>query len=513
MNSLRNQLVFLVGMIQFGVLVFVSYQSYALYNAHYIKMKQQEVELNSYKLIRFWKKELKKYPNQGHLYEAFQESLVDMKELEKVCLSRPDGSIFSASETLTDFESQLMLNNWSEPHQKYEDLHAVEKEGLFYVTVLDHSLGSSLESPGLALWLLVWKPDTQSSLLVFQLNIFLALGAFLASIWAVSLWSKNALERPLKKVATSLDKVARGPVNVDSDGLGTSDFFGVLRETELNIQRIEEYQALLEQKTLALEEANQRFQKLNENLEEEVQGRIEELNEFFSIVTHDIRIPLAAVQGYAELLLNNESLELPDKARSLLEKLLLCDRQALDLVRQLLSAVKLRMGRDTKVANEVVDLSEVLKRAVEEVCLSQGYSVNRVCLTIEHDDFFTQGSQEKLYRVFTNLIDNALEHTEGDRPIEVNLYRKGTWNVIDIQDFGLGIDPDLKESVFTKFRQGDNARRTGLGLGLYIVYGLIAMHQGQIAIESTGPEGTLIRCLLPRWEETETDLVEREHND
>ena len=102
------------------------------------------------------------------------------------------------------------------------------------------------------------------------------------------------------------------------------------------------------------------------------------------------------------------------------------------------------------------------------------------------------GNPDRIRQVIANLVDNAYNYTPENGNIEIRMHTHEDKVQVDVQDSGLGIFPDDQEKVFERFYRGENPMVmavSGTGLGLPIVKELIAMHKGDIWVESQGVPG------------------------
>jgi signal transduction histidine kinase len=245
---------------------------------------------------------------------------------------------------------------------------------------------------------------------------------------------------------------------------------------------------LLEEKNNLLEEINIRL----EESENELKVRNNEQSKLFSIVAHDLRNPISAVSGFADLISENYN-ELDDDTRkeyieqislgafrtlSLLENLLLWARSQMDLVK-----VK---KVDTPVKELVDTCANHLMSAVERKHLILNYDFR--------EDFTLHIDREMMKAVLRNLISNAIKFSYPGREIIISTYVNGPERCISIRDYGVGISPDV---IATFFSNGfipsteGTAKETGSGLGLMISKDYTERNGGLLSVESKPGEGAL----------------------
>src|SRR5690606_2648532 len=140
------------------------------------------------------------------------------------------------------------------------------------------------------------------------------------------------------------------------DALTSNELVAVSRSFNRMVLDLVKYQRELEEKTTRLEQANTNYRVLNEQLEHKVEEKTAEMKEFFSLVSHDLRIPLAAVAGYADLLIKKRSApggsQLTEKQEKFVRSILVANSHAQDLVRNLLDAMRYEFGQPQIVEQE-----------------------------------------------------------------------------------------------------------------------------------------------------------------
>jgi len=106
----------------------------------------------------------------------------------------------------------------------------------------------------------------------------------------------------------------------------------------------------------------------------------------------------------------------------------------------------------------------------------------------------------RLGQVVSNLVDNALQHGDPSRPVEVRLTVRDAQAVLEVRSYGPAIAPELVPVLFDPYRRGQTrtGRRKGLGLGLFISNQIVAAHGGTIDVHSDAESGTVFTVRLPR---------------
>lgn len=235
--------------------------------------------------------------------------------------------------------------------------------------------------------------------------------------------------------------------------------------------------------------------------------------DFISTASHEMRTPVAAIEGYLALALNEKVSNIDGKARVYLEKAHSSTQNLGKLFQDLLTSAKAEDGRLVSHPG-VVEIGSFL----EQVTDSLRFTAEKKGLQVEFligtsDSALSQGSghnvtplyytivdPDRLREVISNLFDNAVKYSEQGR-ISVGL--TGNDNVVQmyIKDTGHGIPADDVNHIFQKFYRVDNtATRTigGTGLGLFICKKIIELYQGRIWVESKLDLGSTFYINLPR---------------
>jgi two-component system sensor histidine kinase/response regulator len=220
------------------------------------------------------------------------------------------------------------------------------------------------------------------------------------------------------------------------------------------------------------------------------------LNELFvAIVGHDLRNPLAAMLGAAEVLAEQIS---DDRQLRTLRRMTAAGQRMTAMIEQLLDLTRARLGGGLGFVRvrEQVELGELVKRAVDE--LRASHPDREIALSSAHDTTLT-GDPERLVQLFSNLVGNAVAHGTAASAIAVNVIGRLGDVVVEIRNHGV-IPADRIATLFEPFhaRPRDTPRSSGLGLGLFISHQIAAAHGGDIAVASSAETGTVVTVRLPR---------------
>jgi PAS domain S-box-containing protein len=234
--------------------------------------------------------------------------------------------------------------------------------------------------------------------------------------------------------------------------------------------------------------------------------------EFISTASHEMRTPVAAIEGYLSLALNDKVATIDHKARDYLEKAHASTKHLGQLFQDLLTSAKAEDGRLTnhpkvvEMGGYLEQLVQDLKFSAEKKGLYMEFTFGAAAETVDTTHnvvrplYYVQVDPDRLREVITNLFDNAVKYTDQGR---INIGLTGNDKVVQfyIRDTGPGIPADDIPHLFQKFYRVDNsATRTigGTGLGLFICRKIVELYQGRIWTESEVGKGTTFFINLPR---------------
>ncbi len=222
-----------------------------------------------------------------------------------------------------------------------------------------------------------------------------------------------------------------------------------------------------------------------------------------SMVSHDLRTPLSAIMGYAEMLQEAVYGPLTEKQSATMERIIANTKRLLSLVNDLLDQAQIEAGRLT-LKNTPFAVSELLDgvKSIMSV-LAQNKGLALLTAIDENVPATLVGDPQRLHQILINLTGNALKFTEQGH-VEIRIYRpNATHWAIQVSDTGPGIPPDKLDQVFERFYQIDHSatrKHGGVGLGLSIVKQLVTLMGGQVAVTSRLAHGSTFTVYLPLLE-------------
>lgn len=245
-------------------------------------------------------------------------------------------------------------------------------------------------------------------------------------------------------------------------------------------------------------------------------------SEFISTASHEMRTPVAAIEGYLALAMNENVCHIDSKARDYLEKAHSSTDHLGKLFQDLLTSARAEDGRlqNHPVVIEMGGFLEHIAEDVRFIAEKKGLVVEYIIGGAENTQavndqgtgslkvikplYYVYADVERLSEVMVNLTDNAVKYTETGK-ITIGLTGDDKIVQIRVQDSGLGIPSEDIPHLFQKFYRVDNtSTRTinGTGLGLFICRKIIELYNGRIWVDSKLKEGSVFFINLPRLSTT-----------
>lgn len=219
-----------------------------------------------------------------------------------------------------------------------------------------------------------------------------------------------------------------------------------------------------------------------------------ELEQFASVVSHDLQSPLAGIVGLAELLEREYFRELDEEGKDCLQEISAAGKRMSRLIQDLLAYSRISAK---ELQLKVVDCNEIVEEA--RANLRSSITATGAKIVLEKLPL-VKGDSTQLMQLFQNLIGNAIKFRRPDVNPEIEVSAKakeGEW-VIAVRDNGIGIPPDKSDRIFDVFhRLHSSEEYPGNGIGLTTCQKIVQRHGGQIWVESQLGEGTSFFFTIP----------------
>jgi signal transduction histidine kinase len=280
------------------------------------------------------------------------------------------------------------------------------------------------------------------------------------------------------------------PLRVNGEVIGT---LGALRDspgrpyTESDLTMLQE---LADRAGLAV---------ANARLYQQAQEAIQVRNQFLSIAAHELKTPLTALSGQAQLVQRRLSRgeQTPERlARSVDVIARQADR--LDaMVRTLLDVGRIERGQ-FMLERQTLDLVELVDRVVDETRPDLDH--HTLVYEAGPRPTLVHGDLLRLEQVVQNLLSNAVKYSPAGGTITLRVERQGTMACITVADQGVGIPVEAQPHLFQRFYRAENAAAhhiSGMGIGLYVVREIVTRHGGTVDVSSTEGAGSVFTVRLP----------------
>jgi len=227
--------------------------------------------------------------------------------------------------------------------------------------------------------------------------------------------------------------------------------------------------------------------------------RVEQVKaQFVNMVAHELRAPLAAVDGYLSVMLEGMVAD-PDKQRSMIVRSKDRLGALLDLVGDLLDVARLEAGTVRREI-EVHDLAEILNEVAGLMQPLADQSDVSVTLQTSPNLPGVEADREELIRLFSNLVGNAIKYNKPHGTVTVTAEQEGPYLRTSVEDTGVGISEEGLPKLFGEFfREKTPATKhvTGTGLGLSLVKRIVDFYHGRVDVQSELGEGSTFTVRLP----------------
>jgi two-component system phosphate regulon sensor histidine kinase PhoR len=229
--------------------------------------------------------------------------------------------------------------------------------------------------------------------------------------------------------------------------------------------------------------------------------------EFIANASHQLKTPLTAIQGFADIMIADPDIE-PKLREEFLRKIQLRSIEAAELVTKLLKLSKLETNLDE------LQMSTVnINRLIEQLCHKFEGNMQKQQIQMVQDfsdqSIELQTDPELLRLVLENLIENAIKYSKVNGRVFIHTSEKSNSVSIEIKDEGIGIPDEDQTKIFERFFRSSNAERhtqDGVGIGMAMVDSAMEKVSGKISIQSKRDEGTTVSLSFPKTQGNEAKL-------
>jgi signal transduction histidine kinase len=219
---------------------------------------------------------------------------------------------------------------------------------------------------------------------------------------------------------------------------------------------------------------------------------------FVSLVAHEVKSPLAATEGWLNLVLSGMLKADPTEERHMLERALLRVKTLRGMVNELISLTAIQTG-NFSLKRAPVTVGDVLAEVVD-ACREKA-AERRISLEVSVEpEVRVLADRDALSMIFSNLVENAIKYSRDDGHVRVSTGREGMYVTVSVKDDGIGMSAEDCAKIFDEFYRARNEQTAaipGTGLGLSLVKRLTELHEGTVNVSSTPGKGSDFTVRLP----------------
>jgi len=220
-------------------------------------------------------------------------------------------------------------------------------------------------------------------------------------------------------------------------------------------------------------------------------------------ISHDLKNPLGAADGYTALLEDGLRGELNPEQKEFIGRIRRLHRSMLDIIQNLLDAARLETGELSVDVSET-DVTRILRETAEDYQARAEIARLELHVTLPDEPLVIRTDPVRVREIVGNLLTNAINYTpagsvhlRAERRQRAPSLRGGPWLAIEVQDTGPGIPEDERERVFEEFRRLEGSGTGGSGIGLSISRRIARMLKGDVTIDSAPGRGSVFTLWLP----------------
>ncbi|NPV49992.1 MAG: HAMP domain-containing protein [Candidatus Methanofastidiosum sp.] len=314
--------------------------------------------------------------------------------------------------------------------------------------------------------------------------------------YTLSKYIHEKIVAPIEKISRQAGEVGKGNFNLKVGFEGEDEIAILSRQMDEMTDKLKYTSQIRENFNKALQvEVNNKTQKLQDAYDA-LRESDKAKKDFIDAISHEIYNPLAIIS------VSNEFINLDKIDRENRKYISSIQRNVLRLISLVREIEEFNLiGKDSQKLNiQKFDLKELIESISQDFTLIANKRKIDVQVIPNGHDFYVEGDKENLTKVFSNLIENAVNFSnEGDR-ITIKIEEQDGTLKVEIKDRGIGIKHEDLENIFKKFYRAkvDDELKQGIGLGLPISLDIVNKHNGSIKVESEYGKGSKFTVILPR---------------
>jgi PAS domain S-box-containing protein len=236
----------------------------------------------------------------------------------------------------------------------------------------------------------------------------------------------------------------------------------------------------------------------------EAENALRMRDQFLAVAAHELKNPLTALQGYIEVLQRRAVREqtLNERDQRTLQIIATQAKRFQGLIDSLLDIARIQVG-GLSIERKPLELCSLVRTLVEEI--QPSLEQHTVRLECEAEPLIIVGDSARLEQVVQNLLQNAVKYSPSGGVVMVRVYHQQDRACLSVSDQGIGIPEAAQANLFQQFYRATNVEAQqiqGMGIGLYVVKEIVALHDGEITVESREGEGSTFTISLPLYTDT-----------
>jgi len=295
------------------------------------------------------------------------------------------------------------------------------------------------------------------------------------------------------------------PLYAGGEPMGVMMFVYKVEKEKLHEKDLEIAKAIADDMSLAIQRA-QAFQKLKDA--NEYLSQLDKMkDEFISMASHELNTPLAAIEGYLSMILDEGMGKIDAQSREYLSRAYSSSKRLAELILDLLNVSRIEQGR-LKMKYSKANLAEMAQSVIHELQIKSDSKKIYLKLEAAKDLPEIWCDPDRIREVIVNLTGNALKFTEkGGVTIQISK-SEGEFIRVSVKDTGRGIAKEDQKKLFQKFSQVKREvdEHQGTGLGLYISKNFVELHKGKLWVESDAGKGAIFSFELPVLKKPPVDV-------
>ncbi|RCH53910.1 histidine kinase [Mucilaginibacter hurinus] len=232
----------------------------------------------------------------------------------------------------------------------------------------------------------------------------------------------------------------------------------------------------------------------NAKLYEEIKVLNSKKDEFIGMASHELKTPVTSINGYLQII--DRNMPADDRNKPFINKTLNQVGKLTTLISDLLDVSKIQTGK-LPFSYAHFDMAKLLEDVAD--VMGQTHTSHKIELTCHETALNVYADQQRIEQVIINLISNGVKYSPNSNRVLVCAEAAGNKIRVSVQDFGIGIDAEQHDRIFSRFYRVENlaAHMSGLGIGLYISHEIVSRHKGKLWLTSEPGKGSTFFFEIP----------------